>query len=398
MIYFTLTCGLLIASSSLPMSVTLSINKGASCMEKNNDTYKRPTVALTGADEYIGYNLLKQLSGQADVIALSRHVDNREHMDHVEWRSCDFFCMDDAEKGLEGADYAVYLIPSTLPSARLTQAKFEDMDVILAEHFGRAAQKNGVKQIVYWSGIAPPDTKKNALSRYLRSWLEVQHILESFGIPVTTIRAGLIVGPEGSLLSEVLNALKHSIGNEELFGKTMDIGGLDATTYEKMLKHTAGVMGKKRKQTAKSDVRSVQRIIVPEGRNATWAAAYYLSWLSSFAKPLLKTVIDDSGVCRVYMLFDRRPLLELTYSTQRSTPACAIYQITGGTFANTKESHHGRLEFMQIPGTQECIVAIHDYVPSLSWFLYRFTQAKVHIWVMYAFRKNLLRLICQPHL
>ncbi|MEK3724484.1 hypothetical protein [Paenibacillus sp. FSL H8-0034] len=367
-------------------------------MEKNNETHRRPTVALTGADEYIGYNLLKQLSGQAEVIALSRHADNREHREYVEWRSCDFFSMDDAEKGLEGADYAVYLIPSLLSTARLTQAKFEDMNVILAEHFGRAAQKNSVKQIVYWSGLVPPDTKKSALSRHMRSRLEVQQILESFGIPVTSIRTGLIARPEGSSLSEVLNALKHSIGNEELFGKTMDIGEPDVTTYEEMLEQTAEVKRLKRKHTIKSDVRSVQRILVPEGKNATWAAAHYLSWLSSFAKPLLRTVIDDFGVCRVYIVFDRRPLLELTYSKQNSTASCAVYQITGGMFANTKESPQGRLEFMQIPGTQECIVAIHDYVPSLPWFLYSFTQAKVHIWVMYAFRKKLLRLILQPNL
>ncbi|WP_240418790.1 NAD(P)H-binding protein [Paenibacillus periandrae] len=367
-------------------------------MMKNNENHQRPTIALTGVDEYIGYSLLKQLSGQAEVIALSRYVDKREHREHAEWRACDFFSIDDVEKGLEGTDYAVYLIPSMLSTARLTQAKFEDINVILAEHFGRAAQKNGVKQIVYWSGLVPPDTKKNALSRFLHSRLEVQQILESFGIPVTTIRTGLIDEPESSSLSEVMNTLEHSIGNEELFGKTMDIGGLDVTTYEEMLKQTAEVERIMRKHTVKSDVRSVQRILLPEGKNATWTAAYYLSWLSSFAKPLLRTIIDDSGICRVYIACDRRPLLELTYSSPSSASAYAVYQITGGTFVNTKESLHGRLEFMQIPGTQECIVAIHDYVPSLPWFLYSFTQAKVHIWVMYAFRKNLLRLILQHDL
>ncbi|NHN30512.1 NAD(P)H-binding protein [Paenibacillus agricola] len=410
-------------------------------MEKIDETIKRPTIALTGAGGYIGHNLLKPLTEHADVIALSRHVDDRETMKHVEWRSCDFFSMDDAEKGLEGADYAVYLIHSMLPSAKLTQAKFEDMDVILAEHFGRAALKNGVKQIVYLSGILPLDTKKNELSRHLRSRLEVQQILESFGIPVTTIRAGLIVGPKGSsfpilaklvkrlpimilpkwtrtqthpiALSEVLNALKHSIGNENLSGRAIDVGGPEVMTYQEMLKQTAEVMHKKRyfftvpffsvmqqqsksnKQAMKSDVRSVQRMILPEGKDANWAATYYLSWLSSFVKPFIRTMLDDAGNCRVYMLFSRRPLLELTYSHIRSTPSCTVYQITGGSFANTNDGHHGRLEFMQIPGSRECIVAIHDYMPSLPWFVYRFTQAKAHVWVMYAFRKNLLRLIRQ---
>ncbi|MMZ69475.1 hypothetical protein D1872_323220 [compost metagenome] len=63
--------------------------------------------------------------------------------------------MEDANQGLHGADYAVYLIHSMLPSAKLTQGTFEDMDVILAEHFARAARNNGVKQIVYLSVSFP---------------------------------------------------------------------------------------------------------------------------------------------------------------------------------------------------------------------------------------------------
>ncbi|MGP0575752.1 hypothetical protein ACTP13_01825 [Paenibacillus peoriae] len=105
--------------------------------------------------------------------------------------------MEDANQGLQGADYAVYLIHSMLPSAKLTQGTFEDMDVILAEHFARAARNNGVKQIVYLSGI-PEHTSEDELSRHLRSRLEVERVLKSFGVPVTTIRAGLIVGPQGN--------------------------------------------------------------------------------------------------------------------------------------------------------------------------------------------------------
>lgn len=46
------------------------------------------------------------------------------------WRSADLFSLADAEDALAGADYAVYLVHSMMPSAKLTQAKFEDMDVI----------------------------------------------------------------------------------------------------------------------------------------------------------------------------------------------------------------------------------------------------------------------------
>ncbi|MHB0881295.1 NAD(P)H-binding protein [Paenibacillus sp. SEL1] len=128
----------------------------------------RSRIALTGASGYIGHNLLQRLTEHADVIALSRNGDQRKNTEHVEWRSCDFFSMEDANQGLQGADYAVYLIHSMLPSAKLTQGTFEDMDVILAEHFGRAARNNGVKQIVYLSGIRNENIrfKASAMGRF----------------------------------------------------------------------------------------------------------------------------------------------------------------------------------------------------------------------------------------
>ncbi|WP_431089528.1 hypothetical protein [Paenibacillus sp. 8b26] len=58
-----------------------------------------------------------------------------------------------------------------------------------------------------------------------------------------------------------------------------------------------------------------------------------------------------------------------------------------------KEDHRGRLEFLHIPGTDTCVVAIHDYVPSLPWFIYKCTQAEVHLGVMYAFGKHVKRRI-----
>ncbi|KAE9133855.1 hypothetical protein PF010_g2656 [Phytophthora fragariae] len=397
-----------------------------------------------------------------------------------------------------------------MPSAKLTQGSFADMDVILADNFARAASRNGIKQIVYLSGILPPKTGYDKLSRHLRSRLEVERILSAYGVPVTTIRAGLIVGPEGSsfpilaklvrrlpvmilpkwtrtqthpiALSEVLEALKASIGNSAIAGQEIDVGGPDVMTYKEMMKQTADIMGKKRyfiniplltirlsrlwvslitqtpKEMAyplieslahpmvarpvrmvkgigdggisfreaaayalqeekrkrkdsrssggkrlvksalrslKSDVRSVQRMTLPEGKDALWAARCYFAWLPSFAKPLLRTEIDERNNCRVYRLLSRKPLLELTYSERNSTPDCAVYAITGGSFARTGGDRYGRLEFLQIVGTSECVAAIHDYTPSLPWFLYKYTQAKLHLWVMYAFQKHLRRLIKQ---
>ncbi|MGN7359544.1 NAD(P)H-binding protein [Paenibacillus sp. SAF-054] len=472
---------------------------------------RRPVIAVTGATGYIGHNLLQRLIPHADIIALSRHGDRYENTDRIQWRSCDFFSFEDAEKGLRGADYAVYLIHSMLPSAKLTQGRFEDMDVILAEHFARAAYRNGIKQIVYLSGIIPPDTRKDDLSRHLRSRLEVEQVLGSYGVPVTTLRAGLIVGPEGSsfpilaklvrrlpvmilptwtrtkthpiALPDVLEAFVRSIGNREVYSQAIDIGGPDVMSYKDMIQQTAAMLGKRRRffpvplltiklsrlwvtlitgapkemayplieslahpmvaqsrhlvegisygsiayeaaaraaleeerqkkleekrgrsnrsrhplrslrRSLKSDVRSVQRICLPEGKDADWLAAYYLAWLSRFAKPLIRTETGADEITRIYILLSRKPLLELAFVRSRSRTDHAIYRIAGGSFANVRDAHRGRLEFLQIPGTRECIVAIHDYMPSLPWFVYKYSQAKVHLAVMHLFNRHLLRLI-----
>ncbi|MDG0808982.1 NAD-dependent epimerase/dehydratase family protein [Cohnella rhizosphaerae] len=466
---------------------------------------------MTGASGYIGRNLLQRLAPFADVIALSRGGGKgREPEPHTSWRACDLFSLIDAEKGLAGADFAIYLVHSMLPSAKLTQARFEDMDVLLADHFARAASKNGVRQIVYLSGIIPPDVPPRELSRHLRSRLEVEKVLASYGVPVTTLRAGLIVGPEGSsfpillklvrrlpfmilprwtrtrthaiALPEVLDALTAAIGRTDLYRRAIDIGGPDVLTYKQMLRQTAEALGKKRlfipfpafsvylsrlwlalvtgtpkemayplieslihpmvarkegsasgigegaitfRQAAEdaireegerkrsrngagsaqkrkseknardavSDVRSVQRVRLPAGMDAHAASKSYLHWLNRAAGPLIRVAHDKKDIYRIRVAGRKAPLLELTYSEERSSPTRALYYITGGSFSSRKETHRGRLEFLQVPDSDECIIAIHDYLPALPWFLYKYTQAKIHLWVMHAFRRYLRKRI-----
>ena len=59
-----------------------------------------------------------------------------------------------------------------MPNAKLTQANFEDMDALLADNFARAAKKQGVRHIVFMSGLIPNEDK---LSAHLRSRLNVKN-------------------------------------------------------------------------------------------------------------------------------------------------------------------------------------------------------------------------------
>ena len=128
-------------------------------------------IVVAGASGFVGKQLIKILKDNHQVIGLSRRT--RESNDGVEWVQCDLFSLLDIEKTLAGADVAVYLVHSMLPSARLTQGSFRDFDMILADNFSRAAKSTGVKHIVYLSGIIPPDA---ILSEHLQSRLEVENI------------------------------------------------------------------------------------------------------------------------------------------------------------------------------------------------------------------------------
>lgn len=456
---------------------------------------KLEKVAIAGASGFIGKMLIDEIKDEYNVRALARHTS--ENSENVEWQECDLYSLLDAENGLKDVDYAFYLVHSMNPNARLTQSNFADMDLILADNFGRAAKKAGVKQIIYLGGIIPES--KDSLSPHLQSRLEVEKALGAYGVPVTTIRASLIVGPHGSSFQivenlvkklpvmvcpkwtlsncqpisvyDVLKILHWCIGNPETYNKTSDAGGADIMPYIDLMRETARLMNLKRrifsvpvfsagfsklwvsvfsgtpielvsplieslrhpmvaknawiqermglkvmsfseavskvlefeKSEAKpqiksvqkninkeriNDVRSIQRLPLPLGKDAEWIAVEYARWLPKFMHPFIKVKVDENKNCFFYINFINIPLLELSYSKERSSPDRTLFYITGG-FLTNNTSKRGRLEFREIIDKKYILAAIHDYYPTLPWFIYNMTQARVHLWVMQNFSKHL---------
>ncbi|WP_218830362.1 NAD-dependent epimerase/dehydratase family protein [Rubrivirga marina] len=235
----------------------------------------RPTVAIAGASGFVGTALRHALAAEYDLVGLTRspaRAARTDQGDATHWRHCDLFSLRDIEEGLDGADLAVYLVHSMLPSARLTQGTFADLDLILADNFSRAAKKQGVKQIVYLSGLLPEDTTD--LSKHLRSRWEVERTLAAHGVPVTTLRTGLVVGKGGSslrilvnlvrrlpamvlpswtesdtqpvALRDVVRAVRLVLGAPGRFEGAFDVAGPDVMTYREMLEQTAEVLGVER--------------------------------------------------------------------------------------------------------------------------------------------------------
>ncbi len=465
------------------------------------DPARRPAVVVAGASGFVGRALLPVLAEKCEVVALSR--SSSISGPGVRSERCDLFSLLQTERALAGADYAVYLVHSMLP-ARLTQARFEDMDFILADNFARSAARAGVKQIVYLGGIIPDDAQ---LSRHLASRLEVERVLAARNVPVTSLRAGLIIGAEGSsfrmvtrlvqrsplllcphwtrsmtqpvALQDVVRLIDFYLGREEMFGRAFDLGGPEVMTYVDLMRRTASRLGKKRlivavpfiptrlsilatrlvtgahrelvaplveslrhamvahsptlqeragiaaqpfdealavafasdqkevgavdrhlsrrDSTAESGryVCSIQRLPLPPGHDAIWVAKEYARWLPTLFKFILRVTVDADLNLAFRVTGLKRPLLELSYSRDRSSTDRPLYYITGGLLARRAEPSDGRaparLEFRESPDRRSVLAAIFNYRPSLPWWFYRLTQAPMHLIVMKMFAWHLAR-------
>ncbi|HBS04348.1 MAG TPA: hypothetical protein DEA96_05250 [Leptospiraceae bacterium] len=133
-------------------------------------------------------------------------------------------------------------------------------------------------------------------------------------------------------------------------------------------------------------VRSVQRLPLPLKKDAIFLAELYPIWIQGKLKPFLKIRRDpDSGIVGFYGLGLK--LLELTLSEERSDPTRQLYYVTGGLLA--AKNSKGRLEFRTLPQLNCALSAVHAFEPALPWYIYKFTQAPVHLWVMNAFARFL---------
>lgn len=131
-------------------------------------------------------------------------------------------------------------------------------------------------------------------------------------------------------------------------------------------------------------VRSVQRLPLPAGWSAKEVMNAYGRWLDKTFRMLLSVRTDKGGVVRFNLLGEHFTLLELTPTPFSDDGYRCAFYITGGYLAREVDPP-GRLEFRIFP-EQNCIIAsIHNFSPTLPWWLYANTQAWVHLLVMHGF-------------
>ncbi len=219
-------------------------------------------ITVAGASGFIGSNLIAKLSKEYLVKALSRSTKSSDS-ETIEWQKADLFSLKSTADALDETDIAIYLVHSMMPSSRLFQGSFHDTDLMLADNFIRACKTNRVKQIIYLGGVVP----QGEMSDHLESRKEVEDVLKSSGIPLTILRAGLVVGNGGSsyeilknlvfnlplmvlpqwtknetpiiYVDDLTEILKQAVDNPVFFNKTLDAVCGEPLKYSELIAQTA---------------------------------------------------------------------------------------------------------------------------------------------------------------
>jgi len=228
------------------------------------------TVLVSGATGYIGGRLVQELMTRGYKVRILVRTYSVDYSDR--WPGAGIVVGDalDYESmviALKDVKVAYYLIHSLLHGRK----KLEELEIQAATNFRKAAEENNVERIIYLGGLGDQDCD---LSRHLKSRNNVAVELVGGKVPVTVLRAAIIIG-SGSASFEIIGHLvkntpivllpkwaqtycqpigirdiiKYLVGvleKEETAGKWYDIGGKTKHTYEEMIRIFSYLLGKKK--------------------------------------------------------------------------------------------------------------------------------------------------------
>ncbi len=273
-----------------------------------------------GASGVIGRALLPELARRHDVVAVSRRP--RASAEGLVWASADVTDADSVARLLREDDVLVYLVHS------LGTADFEDVDRLAADNVAAAAGQARARQIVYLGGLGDGAETESA---HLRSRAETGRRLADGPVPVTTLRAGMVVGP-GSAAFETIRALVDRLpamicprwvstptqpialrdvvlylaavcGLEAAYGESFDVGGPEVMTYREMIERIARIRGKRL---------PIVEVPVLTPRLSSWWLHLVTPVNASVARPLIDglrtpTIVRDDGRIRELVPIDLTP-------------------------------------------------------------------------------------------
>ncbi len=233
-------------------------------------------ILLTGATGFVGGRLLQALTGHGlNVSCLVRSPERLQKQlfseEEVEIVQGDLLHEEKLDSALDGVEVAYYLVHSMGGRTIGENKLFAKRDRIAAQNFTRAADKAGVKRIIYLGGLGETGDK---LSKHLASRQEVGQILSSANAKTTELRAPNIMGAGGAPFEmlrylverlpvmvcprwietrcqpiDIQDMTKYLLGclrEPATAGLSLDVGGPDIVTYREMMEIYAKVRGLKR--------------------------------------------------------------------------------------------------------------------------------------------------------
>ena len=254
-------------------------------------------ILLSGSSGYIGKNLLEALSTDAEVFALSKYPTTEQTI------KGDIFKLDDVVRAMNGCDLAIYFLDPTKRSSKKAESSFRNMNALAADNFGRAAELNGIKGLVYISGTETD--------------FETVTILRSYNVPVYVTK-------------------------EEVKRK----GILPSIQMSK-----------------RDDVRLIYRYQVPESWTVEHFINHFLQFLSD-AIPKVTKIEEQDGVYTLkarsknLLKFKRHSFVE----NERY-----IFNLLSGALMYEHRAHNGNVEFRRLPNSNDILVAIHQFEPASWW-------------------------------
>lgn len=221
------------------------------------------SILVTGASGYVGGRLVPLLlSAGYRVRACARNPERLKKRPwgghaNVEIAAMDALDRSSVDQAVAGCKVVYYLIHSMIAG----KGGFADADRTAAQNMADAASDAGVQRIIYLGGLGDADHPD--LSKHLRSRHEVEAIFREGAVPVTCLRAAMILGSGSAsfemlryladrlpvmitprwvntpcqpiAISDVLDYLKGCLEAPETTGETLDIGGPEVLTYRELI-------------------------------------------------------------------------------------------------------------------------------------------------------------------